>query len=1190
MKEEKKTIETELKEARARLQYLLAVSPAIIYTTQVSGDYACTFVSENLHAILGYTPEDMTTDPKFWPSRLHPEDAPRVFKEVFPLIETGGGTLEYRIQHREGHYLWFQDTFKVIHDEAGRPSEIVGSWADINDRKRAEEALRESEEHYRAVIENVADAIVINVGTNRVFVNKAFLKLHGLDDVSQVLGMPLDQFIVPEDRQLVSERTLARQRGQPVPGVYEYRIRRPDGEVRTVQTSAVSITYKGQPAVLAVLRDTTDRKRAEEELLAANVELQETRRYLERLIESSTDAIISTDKEGKVVLFNKGAEFLLGHRADEVVDRRVTVLYESEERAKEVMREMRKRGGTVSGFETVLRAKDGSSIPVLISASILFDKEGQEAGTVGFNTDMRERKRAEDALRKAHDELEKRVEERTTEVKEARERLQYLLTVSPAIIYTNQASGDYACTFVSENLHAIMGYTPQEMLEDPNFWSSRLHPEDAPRVFDKMFRLIGEGGGTIEYRFKHGQGHYLWIQDTFKVMRDAAGQPVEIVGSWADISEAKRIETELKEARERSQYLFGVSPAIIYTNQASGDFACTFVSENLHTIMGYTPREMLDDPNFWPSRLHPEDAPRVFDEVFRLIEQGGGTVEYRFRHREEHFLWIQDTFKVIYDDAGRPLEIVGSWADINDRKLAEAEVQKAKEAAEEATRVKSDFLANMSHELRTPLNAIIGYSEMLQEEAEDLGQEDFVADLQKIHGAGRHLLGLINDILDLSKIEAGKMGLYLETFDIAPMIQDVIATINPMVEKNANTLEVHCADDVGTMRADLTKVRQGLFNLLSNACKFTERGTITFGVTREMEDGADWIKFRVTDTGIGMTPEQMGNLFQVFQQAEASTTRKYGGTGLGLAISQKFCHMMGGDITVESALGQGTTFTILLPVEVVDREAVLAPRPEEIPATALSTTEGAPTGLVIDDDPRVHDLMQRFLRKEGLHMVAAMDGEEGLRLAKTVRPTMIILDVLMPGMDGWAVLSALKSDPELTDIPVIMITIMDEKQMGYTLGAADYLTKPIEWKRLAVILQKYKCAHPPCPVLVVEDDAEIRKLLRRRLEKEGWAVAEAENGRVALERMAENRPELILLDLMMPEMDGFQFLEEVRKQEGWRSIPVVVVTAKNLTPEDRLVLSGSVTQILEKGAYSQEELLREIRDLVAACVRPSNRE
>ncbi len=706
-KDEKKTIETELKEARERLQYLLAVSPAIIYTTQVSGDYACTFVSENLHEIVGYTPQEMVTDPKFWPGRLHPEDAPRVFDEVFPLIERGGGTLEYRFQHREGHYLWFQDTFKVIHDEAGHPLELVGSWADINERKRAEEALRESEEHYRAVIENVADAIVINVDTNRVFVNKAFLKLHGLDDVSQVLGTPLDQFIVPEDRQLVSERTLARQRGQPVPGVYEYRIRRPDGEVRTVQTSAVYITYEGQPAVLAVLRDTTERKRAEEELLAANVELQETRRYLERLIESSTDAIISTDKEGTVVLFNEGAEFLLGYRAEEVVDRRVSELYESEERAKEVMREMRKRGGTASGFETVLRAKDGRSIPVLISASILFDEDGQEAGTVGFNTDMRERKRAEEALRKAYDELEKRVEERTTEVKEARERLQYLLTVTPGIIYTNQASGDYACTFVSQNVDPIMGFSPWEMLEDPKFWSKRLHSEDAQRVFDDMFPLIEQGGGTVEYRFRHRKGHYVWIQDTFTVMRDAAGNPVEIVGSWADISDRKRAEQALGErmaVMDDLQTLVAASPSVIYTNKASGDYACTFVSDNLESIMGYAPWEMREDPQFWMKRLHPEDASRVFAEVDKLIGQGGGTVEYRFRHRRGHFIWIQDTLKVMLDESGKPKELVGSWADINERKRGEAELQRLAEQVELRNRfIRETFGRYLTDEVVTSL-------------------------------------------------------------------------------------------------------------------------------------------------------------------------------------------------------------------------------------------------------------------------------------------------------------------------------------------------------------------------------------------------------------------------------------------------------------------------------------------------------
>ena len=513
------------------------------------------------------------------------------------------------------------------------------------------------------------------------------------------------------------------------------------------------------------------------------------------------------------------------------------------------------------------------------------------------------------------------------------------------------------------------------------------------------------------------------------------------------------------------------------------------------------------------------------------------------------------------------------------------EIEDKSRELEVASGHKSEFLANMSHELRTPLNAIIGYSEMLEEEAKDLGQEAFVPDLEKIHGAGKHLMSLINNVLDLSKIEAGKMDVYLENFEIAPMIHDVVATVKPLAEKNANALQIHCADGLGAMRADLTKFRQTLFNLLSNACKFTERGTITVWASRENVNGCEWVSFSVADTGIGMSAEQTSKLFQAFTQADSSMTRKYGGTGLGLTISRNFCHMMGGEIRVESALGHGSRFTVRLPAEVVEPKGAPAAVSEESDPFTSQAPAGAHTVLVIDDDPTVHDLMRRFLHKERLQMIAASGGEEGIRLARELRPAVITLDVLMPGMDGWAVLAALKSDSLLSDIPVIMLTIMDEKQMGYALGAADYLTKPIDWERLAVLLQRYDCARPPCPVLIVEDDAGMREMLRRRLEREGWTVIEAGNGRTGLERMAERRPDLILLDLMMPDMDGFQFLDEIRKQEAWRSIPVIVITAKELTPEDRQKLNGSVEKILQKGAYSREELTREVRNLVTAYTR-----
>jgi hypothetical protein len=493
---------------------------------------------------------------------------------------------------------------------------------------------------------------------------------------------------------------------------------------------------------------------------------------------------------------------------------------------------------------------------------------------------------------------------------------------------------------------------------------------------------------------------------------------------------------------------------------------------------------------------------------------------------------------------------------------------------EVADRHKSEFLANMSHELRTPLNAIIGYSEMLQEDAADLGAEQFTDDLKKINAAGKHLLELINAVLDLSKIEAGKMELYLESFEVPTLVRDIAAVIQPLAGKNANRLEVRCPDTLGTMRADLTKVRQALFNLLSNACKFTERGTISLAVSRETRDGLDQVRFDVSDTGIGMTPEQLAKLFEAFTQADAATTRRYGGTGLGLALSRRLCRMMGGDVTVASEAGRGSTFTINLPAQVAESTPPPVPAGEPAPASAG-------TVLVIDDEATVRDLMQRFLTKEGFRVATASSGEEGLRRARELRPDAITLDVMMPGMDGWAVLTALKADPAVADIPVVMLTIVDDRNLGYALGAAEYLTKPIDRERLLAVLDTHRRDRP---VLVVDDDPGVRQLLRRMLEPEGYVVVEAENGRVALDRLRDTPASIVLLDLMMPEMDGFEFVAAIRRHEAWRAIPIVVVTAKDLSHEDRERLNGSVQKILQKGAHGRDELLAEVNELVAASV------
>ncbi|WP_309120565.1 response regulator [Paenibacillus sp.] len=504
-----------------------------------------------------------------------------------------------------------------------------------------------------------------------------------------------------------------------------------------------------------------------------------------------------------------------------------------------------------------------------------------------------------------------------------------------------------------------------------------------------------------------------------------------------------------------------------------------------------------------------------------------------------------------------------------------AQLERAHDEAIKANMIKSQFLANMSHELRTPLNAIIGYSEMLKEEAEEIGESTFAEDLGKISKAGNHLLALINDILDISKIEAGKMELFVETCELSALVQEIESTVAPLMDAKGNRLQVRAVE--GRMTTDVTKLRQILLNLLSNASKFTDGGEVDFEVYRETRGGEPGYGFRVRDAGIGMTPEQIEKLFQPFTQADSSTTRKYGGTGLGLAISRRFCNIMGGDIDVESVYGKGSTFTCWLPESISKPVALAEAAAADAPAEA---ERKKPLVLLIDDEPFNEQIMKRYFEKEGWELAFADNGQLGLELAKELRPKAICLDILMPGMDGWSVLSQLKNDPDVADIPVVIWSLTSDTQLGYTLGASEYLVKPVERERLIKVMEKYVTGREERRVLVIEDDATTSELMNKLLVKEGYSVTQARNGRFALEAMELQTPALILLDLMMPEMDGFQFITELRKRDAWRDVPIVVVTAKTITSEDRKKLNGYVRNIVQKGAIDFKSLLAEIRKLM----------
>jgi PAS domain S-box-containing protein len=773
----------------------------------------------------------------------------------------------------------------------------------------------------------------------------------------------------------------------------------------------------------------------------------------------------------------------------------------------------------------------------------------------------------------------------------AHARLWELVASSPAVIYSYEAKGSFRPTFVSPNIKALLGYEPDEYLKHPDFWRRCVHPDDLSRVEAETVHLYKIGHHAVEYRFLKKDGSYCWVSDEWHLIRNERGRPVEVIGSWSDI-------TARKQALEQSQALVEQGRARISDAIESmpGGFALWDKEDRL-VVCNSQFHQMIG--------LHDLLVPGIgFEDMIRLAldrahyDNSVGDLEVWFQrrvafHRDApsvHEQKLKDgTWTRVWEHPTQEGGTVTTWTDITPLKQREDELAEtvrqlkiARDQAMEASRTKSSFLANMSHELRTPLNAIIGLTELLCENAQRFGTEKAIDPLRRVLRAGRHLLNLINDILDLSKIEAGKLDLVFEEVNIQPLLEEIIGTAKPLAEQNRNQLVLEGSVEIGTVRCDSMRLRQILLNIIGNACKFTKEGSVQLRVSRRYDIGREWVEFAVSDSGIGMTEEQLARLFQEFAQADASTTRQFGGTGLGLAITRKLCQMMGGDVTAISSPGQGSTFTVRLPAD--DVAAVpLVDAPAD--ATCTSTPHGGEASrevvLVIDDDPTARELITTHLREQGFAVQTASRGIDGLKLARDLHPAAITLDILMPDIDGWTVLAALKGDPALADIPVIIVTIVDEQRRGITLGAAAYLTKPIDRRRLLGIMSPYRVTERTNTVLIVDDDEEHRQLVRAILETQGWVVREAANGRLALDALASGLPDMVLLDLMMPEMDGFQVVATLQENPAWRDVPIVIVTALDLTTEDRRRLSGGVEEILSKHAATSSELIARVGTLIA---------
>ena len=504
-----------------------------------------------------------------------------------------------------------------------------------------------------------------------------------------------------------------------------------------------------------------------------------------------------------------------------------------------------------------------------------------------------------------------------------------------------------------------------------------------------------------------------------------------------------------------------------------------------------------------------------------------------------------------------------------------SEMETARDEARDASDQKTKFFANMSHELRTPLNAILGYGEMLYEDCEDLGYDDLLPDLKKITSSGSHLLSLINNILDLSKIEAGKMELFVTSFEIENMVQTIKDVSEPLAAKNDNGFVINLDGAMGSMSQDETKLRQCLTNFLSNGFKFTKNGTVTLDVKARMVDDVEFIDFAVIDTGAGMSPEGVAKVFEEYTQAERSTSANYGGTGLGLPISKKFAEMMGGDVIVTSEEGVGSVFTMSVPRECPEYSE------DEVEGNVINLDDQDNLVVLVDDDVAMHDLIKRTISKLNLTLLGATNSEKGMELIREVKPKLILLDVLMPGRDGWSLLKECKTDKDLKDIPVIMISQLNQSNLAASLGANDYLTKPIDRSHFINTLKRILGNDTKDKkVLVIDDDKDVRELLSRLLKDAGYRPIDARDGKEGLER-TKDEPALIILDLEMPRMDGFEFLDNYIKDVPEESrAPVLVFSGKDLTDVQEDLLKERVVGLVKKDDVSMDNLSKMIQGIV----------
>lgn len=758
------------------------------------------------------------------------------------------------------------------------------------------------------------------------------------------------------------------------------------------------------------------------------------------------------------------------------------------------------------------------------------------------------------------------------EVRSSRAFLDSVIEQLPHMVFIKDAK-DLRFVRLNRAGEALLGYTREDLLGKNDF---DFFPEAQARFFVEKDREVLARGTVLDIpeeqlETRHKGSRML---HTKKVpIPGPSGQPEFLLGVSEDITEQRRAAEVLRGMQERLQQVFAFSTTVVYALDVQGDtIVPKWVSDNFTRMTGYDAAQ-AGDVAWWMSRLHPDERDRLAAELPALLRQERFTREYRFRFRDGTYHWIRDEARVMRDERGNAVRVFGAWLDITERVHAEEELRRARVAAENANRAKSDFLAKMSHELRTPLNSIIGFSEMLEDGTFGSLNEKQRRSVDNVLTSGRQLLQVINDILDLSKVEAGRMQIAPVELDPGFALGEVRAVIDSLANAKRHTVEVEVEHGLPPLLADPGRFRQIMYNLLSNAIKFTPEGG-HIRITARGAAGGRSVEIAVADDGIGIAPADQERIFREFEQLDSAYVRQQQGTGLGLALIKSLVELHGGRIGVESQPGRGSTFRFVLPTRASHRAS---PAPLAAPPETVVGVEGGPLVLVVEDDPRAGDLLGHYLKQAGYRVARASSGAQAIALAKGIKPDAITLDVLLPGEDGLAILGQLKASPDTKAIPVVVVSITDHRELGFSLGAVEWLVKPVQRDSFVSAVQRSIGELPAGAtprVLIVDDEPATVELLGGLLTAQGFGTMAAHDARAGIEMALAQHPDAIVLDLVMPGESGFEVVRRLRDHPWGRSVPILVFTGKELTVEDRARLFDGVQAVVQKNGPA--ELLSEL--------------